>query len=94
MGFCAFCKVVVDPNIECCVECRNLRFRFLTGRRHQNSLGDPPGRVVGHFDPIPPIEYSPHEGDIRYYDAEDERSWMEYIDTRTEETWWEQFDET
>jgi hypothetical protein len=45
MGFCAFCKVAVDPNIEQCSKCGNLRFRFLTGRRHRKVT--PPGRVLG-----------------------------------------------
>lgn len=53
MGFCAFCKVAVNPSIEQCPECMNRRFRFLTGRRQRE--GNPPGRVV-HIDEQERIE--------------------------------------
>src|SRR5579863_4598318 len=98
MGFCAFCKVAVDPNIEQCSECGNRRFRFLTGRRKKASIQPP---YVGVKDlaieledklgRIPSLAES--ESYLNAYYRPTTVKWMEYIDTRTEETWWERFDE-
>jgi hypothetical protein len=103
MGFCAFCKVVVDPNIEQCPECGNRRFRFLTGRRQErgDSSAEPPSirlkdlliRMEDEIGRIPLAAEAERYVNAHYKPPTVSRTWMECIDTRTEETWWERFDE-